>query len=135
MNTQNEREAFEKVFSEIWIGYSLDKNADGTYLYLHAANQYRLWQHQQEIITNLEEKLQQIVADNVQLQAQLNEKDNFIKLMDVFGGYEKLQAQLTIAVNVLEFYAKLKGLGFVCKKATEALAEINRLQDKPAEGE
>jgi uncharacterized protein (DUF779 family) len=51
--TLNEREAFEKVFSDIWIGYSLDKNADGTYVYLHAANQYRLWQHQQQIIDDL----------------------------------------------------------------------------------
>ena len=58
------------------------------------------------------------------LQAKLNEKDNFIKLMDVFGGYEKLQAKLNVAVNSLEYYADHNtGINV----ATEALAEINRI--------
>jgi membrane carboxypeptidase/penicillin-binding protein PbpC len=58
----NECETFD-----LWFQRQQGVAYAGMYTFAKAS-----YQHQQEIITNLEENLQQIVADNVQLQAKLN---------------------------------------------------------------
>lgn len=125
-----EREAFEIWWPQQAI-FTSDHNAA-----------LSAWQHQQEIITNLNGKLQQIVEDNVQLQAQLTEiQGGYLRTQEstarISESYINSQAkctllekQNTIAVNALEDIGNTNWHFSMSRKlATEALAEINRLQE------
>jgi hypothetical protein len=85
----NEREEFYKACSELLIPTMEDT--------------FKMFQHQQEIITNLDERLQHIVADNMQLQAKLN-----------------------VAVEALEFICEPLSTGEHII-AENALAKINKI--------
>jgi hypothetical protein len=124
MTTSNEREAFREWFESKLkdARETNDKEFHASlsrYVGFYQYGFFAAWQHQQEIITNLEEKLQQIVADNVQLQAKC----------------VLLEKQNTGALKALKEIAGMKFYDYEqTDAATEAFAEINRLQDKPAEG-
>jgi hypothetical protein len=151
-NNLNEREVFELFLSKDEGASRFSLELTETYKQFSFEGFSYAWQHQQKRIDELECSLQNWIdfskkweslckekdVEIESLQAKLNEKDNFIKLMDVFGGYEKLQSKLNVAVEALqevEKYADNMNHIGESEIAEEALAEINRLQDKPAEGE
>jgi hypothetical protein len=119
----NECETFD-----LWFQRQQGVAYAGMYAFAKAS-----YQHQQEIITNLEENLQQIVADNVQLQAKLNEEieisntrgefieQSLAELSAADAERNVLQAKLNVAVEALEM---LSNRGEI---ATIALTEINRI--------
>ena len=104
MSEHNEREAFKKWHEK--KRYYSNYNADICWGAFQSA-----WQHQQQRIDELE-----------------------VEVVKLNGGYyepkparnkiESLQAQLNVAVDVLEFYAKRND----AYKATEALNTINKMK-------
>jgi hypothetical protein len=140
LSEPNEREAFREWYKDYWF-----KTKNHTQKWKESSVDeitFSAWQHQKKRIDELECSLQNWIdfskkweslckekdVEIESLQAKLNEKDNLVKAMDVFGGYEKLQAKLTIAVsiiNVAKMDANFHSLFALEEKLSKALAEIN----------